>query len=56
MGNIEFTSGDGIEVLIYDDFYDKKCWKKTRVEHDGDYYLVGYSNIPMQGLKARIRD
>ncbi len=55
-GNKEFTSGNGIEVLIHDDFYDKERWTKTRVEHDGkDYYLVGYSDIPMQGLKVRIR-
>lgn len=52
----EFTCGNGIEALVYDDFYDKQHWAKTRVEHNGkDYYLVGYSNIPMEGLKVRFR-
>ena len=52
----EYTSGNGIEILIYDDFYEKNRWVKTRVEHNGkDYYLVGYGNISMQGLKVRIR-
>ncbi len=55
-GDKEYTSGNGIEVLIYDDFYEKNRWVKTRVEHNGkDYYLVGYGNISMQGLKVRIR-
>lgn len=52
----EYTSGNGIEVLIYDDFYEKNRWIATRVEHDGeDYYLVGYRDIQMQGLKVRVR-
>ncbi|WP_313563729.1 DUF5348 domain-containing protein [Ruminiclostridium cellobioparum] len=55
-GDKEYTSGSGIEVLIYDDFYEKNRWVKTRVEHNGDdYYLVGYGDISMQGLKVRIR-
>ena len=55
-GDKEYTSGNGIEVLIYDDFYEKNRWVKTRVEHNGkDYYLVGYGDISMQGLKVRIR-
>ena len=56
-GNKEFTSGNSIEVLIFDNFYEKNRWVKTSVEHDGkDYYLVGYSDIPMQGLRVRIRN
>ena len=52
----EYTSGNGIEVLIYDDYYEKNRWVKTRVEHNAkDYYLVGYGDISMQGLKVRIR-
>jgi intergrase/recombinase len=52
----EFTSGNCIEVLIYDDFYEKNRWVITSVEHNGkDYYLVGYSKIAIQGLKVRIR-
>lgn len=55
-GDKEYTSGSGIEVLIYDDFYEKTRWVKTRVEHNGeDYYLVGCRDISLQGLKVRIR-
>lgn len=57
IGDKEFTSGNGIEVLVYDNFYEKKRWTKARIEHDGeDYYLIGYKDVPMQGLKVRIRD
>ena len=54
--NKEYTSGNGIEVLIYDKYRDKEVWVKTSVEHNGkDYYLVAYKKAPMQGLKARTR-
>ncbi|WP_411679589.1 DUF5348 domain-containing protein [Clostridium thailandense] len=57
IGTKEFSSGAGIEVLVYDDFCDKKYWIKTRIEHNGkDYYLVGYKNIQMQGLEVRVRN
>ena len=52
----EFTSGSPIEVLIYDEWFEKEKWVITRVEHtDGDYYLYGYKKIGMQGLPARRR-
>ncbi|MNI26124.1 hypothetical protein D3C73_798080 [compost metagenome] len=50
------TCGSMIEVLICDDFDDREKWVSTRVEHkNGDYYIVGYPNVPMQGLLARVR-
>ncbi|SGO61961.1 Uncharacterised protein [Mycobacterium tuberculosis] len=53
----EFTSGQSIEVLVSDPNFDETTWVKTRVEHNGqDYYLVGYEEIPMDGLMARERD
>lgn len=55
-GNREYTSGSGIEVLIYDDWREKDCLVKTSVEHNGnDYYLVGYKNVSMNGLMVRVR-
>lgn len=52
----EFTSGSRIEALIYDDFYDKDIWVRTSVESNTNgYYLVGYRNVSMEGLKVRIR-
>ena len=51
-----YTSGNIIEVFIYDSFYEKERWVKTSVEHDGgDYYIVYSPHIPMQGLKVRVR-
>lgn len=62
-----YTSGSLIECLICDGGHDKynedskeyenvPYWARTSVEHDGnDYYLVSYKNIPMQGLRARVR-
>jgi len=55
-GKYEFTSGNGIEALVDDGFYDVPYWVVTRIEHDGtDYYLVGYKNVSLQGLKIRKR-
>lgn len=46
----EWTCGRGIEVLIED------SWVHSRVEHNGkDYYIVGYPEIPMEGLHVRVR-
>lgn len=52
----EFTSGNAIECLIFDDFYERFKWVATGVEHNGeDYYLVGYKNVSLEGLKIRVR-
>lgn len=46
----EWTCGKGIEALIDD------TWICSRVEHNGkDYYIVGYQEIPMEGLYVRLR-
>lgn len=52
----EFTSGSGIEVLLYEGDEDDETWLATRVEHsDKDYYLVNASKEKMEGMRARIR-
>ena len=51
-----YTSGNSIEVLVYDEFSECKKWVSTRVEHDGkDYYIVGYKGVSMEGLTVRQR-
>ena len=51
-----YRSGSLIEVLLQDDSHEVPCWTLTKVEHDGeDYYLVGYEEIPMEGLNVRVR-
>ena len=50
-----FTTGDPIEVKIYDDFEEKEKWIKSRVEHNEDYYVVGLENISMDNMLARVR-
>ncbi len=51
----ELTSGDCVEVLIYDGQDNKTKWIDTRIEYDGERYylpgLIGYSPI---GLFGRI--
>ncbi|MGG0738936.1 MULTISPECIES: DUF5348 domain-containing protein [Niallia] len=43
-----FTADDDIEALI------KEQWIKTTVHHNhDDYYLVGFADIPMEGLIAK---
>lgn len=52
----EYTSGNRIEALIYDDFLDCLSWVKTSVESNEDgYYLVGHRHVSMDGIKVRIR-
>lgn len=52
----EFTSGNRIEALIYNDFLDQMSWVKTSVEsNENGYYLVGYRHISLEGLKVRLR-
>lgn len=52
----ELTSGSGIEFCHYNNFYERYEWAGSRVEHDGkDYYIVGYNDVPLEGLKVRFR-
>ena len=51
-----YRSGSLIEVLLQGDTNEAACWVQTKVEHDGeDYYLAGYEDIPMEGLRVRVR-
>lgn len=51
-----YTSGDAIEALIDNGYYDAPYWVRTSVEHNGkDYYLVKCQNICMNGLPVRRR-
>lgn len=63
-GGYCFTSGSCIEFLRVEDVYNSdtdkweeaEIWTTSRVEHNGqDYYIVGYSDIEMSGLKIRRR-
>lgn len=60
----EITSGCRIEILLsYTEWNNDTSmdeiltmWKAVRVEHNGnDYYIVGYDELSMDGLTARIR-
>lgn len=51
-----YRSGSLIEALLQDDSREAPCWVQTKVEYDGEeYYLVGYEDIPMEGLNVRVR-
>lgn len=55
-GGYRYRSGSLIEVLIPGVTNEVPCWVQTKVEHDGeDYYLAGYEDIPMEGLRVRVR-
>lgn len=58
LGEYELTSGNCLEVLAPSDLLSGNGWEwtKTRIEHNGtDYYLVGYSDLVLEGLTARVR-
>lgn len=51
-----FTSGCRVEALISDRFRIMPRWVRTSIEHDGkDYFLAGYQEIGLEGLKVRLR-
>ena len=53
----EYTSGSGIEFLLVDNC-SKPCWVHSRIESDddGNYYIVGYKGLNMDGLETRVRN
>lgn len=59
-----YTSGCGIEFLrteeVYDfdkqEWKDVEIWTTSSVESDGgNYYIVGYRDVELDGLKVRVR-
>ena len=63
-GGYCYTSGSSIEFLREDEIYNKdtdkmeqvEVWTTSRVEsQNGQYYIVGYSDLEMSGLKVRRR-
>ena len=52
----EYTSGSGIEFLLIDNC-STPCWVHSRIESDddGNYYIVGYKRLDMEGLETRGR-
>jgi len=53
----EYTCGNAIEFLYYDDYDEREKWRISRVEATkGKYYIVGYEKLKMDGLKVRVRE
>lgn len=51
-----FTSGSGIEILVYDDMAEHEYWLKTAIEHNGeDYYATARPALPLSNFQARAR-
>jgi len=59
-----YTSGSGIEFLRTDEvcnydtgtFENAEIWTTARIESkNGEYYIVGYSDVELSGLKVRVR-
>lgn len=51
----ELSSGCPLEFLHYDDFDNCHKWIASRIEHSTDYYIVGYKELSLEGLKVRVR-
>lgn len=55
-GGHYYTSGCRVEALVSDSFRTVPYWVRTSIEHDGnDYFLVGYREVDLEGLKVRLR-
>lgn len=46
-----FRSGDRVEIWDKED----ERYYLTRIEHDGDYYAVGYKGCSLDNMKVRVR-
>lgn len=65
MRGLKCRIDDILSVTTYDEHADLRglhasnetpYWVQTKVEHDGeDYYLMGYEDIPMEGMEVRVR-
>lgn len=51
----EYNSGDTIEFLFYDDCIEKNIWARSRIEHNGDYYIYNYNFVSLDNLMVRRR-
>ncbi len=49
----EYHAGSRIEALVM--FEGKGTWTISRLEHNGDYYIVGNSEVELEGLQVRLR-
>lgn len=53
---IELTSGCGLEIMYYDDFYERNTWLASTLEHNGkEYYFVAKPDFELDGARARLR-
>lgn len=59
-----YTSGSGIEFMRIEETYNYDTdkwenvgiWTCSRIEsRNGEYYIVGYSDVELSGLKVRVR-
>lgn len=59
-----YTSGSGIEFMRIEEIYNYDTdkwenagiWTCSRIEsRNGEYYIVGYSDVELSGLKVRVR-
>ena len=51
-----YCSASRIEALVPDRDTGLTRWVRTNVEHNRkDYFLVGYDDVPMDGLTVRVR-
>jgi hypothetical protein len=56
LNGTELSCGYKLEALVYDDFDERYQWVAGRIEHNGtDYYIVGLSEVDLEGLKVRVR-
>lgn len=50
-----YRSGSLIEALLQDYSCEVPCWVQAKAGHDGeDYYLMGYEDIPVEGMSVRV--
>lgn len=52
----EYHCGNKIEFYyVPDDEDEHPRWVVSRIEHDKEYYIVGYENVKLDGLRVRVR-
>lgn len=54
VGGFELTSGSRVEYMQYGNGW-PDTWCASRIEYNGDYYIVAEPKLPLVGLLVRIK-
>lgn len=55
VGGFELNSGSRVEYLQRGEHGWPDMWRASRIEHNGDYYIVAEPELPLAGVLVRVK-